>query len=312
MNVQEQKNFFQDELRRLEDQMTLVLTQMDDLDKAEPAHEEVTGTETMEEDPVICGEDDDQVEETTRYLGINPSKSSDDLKLNEDVAARIKAWLVRGFATKEEKEKLLSSVSKKGTINLEAPILNEEVLVDIFPKSLTRDNYFKEYQNLTGAALSNIATIFDSIVHDQEDPPERDTILDKLSCSVKLLSHLFFSLSSARKAFLLGKYDERIQKILKSTDPTTYLFGDNLKGVIDSSKAMEKVSKDLKPKVNQTARKNNFLNWKSPSVKKEVNRGGGRSYPRPGTSKTSQYPYRPRPYPAKSHYHQSQPQQSRR
>lgn len=36
----------------------------------------------------------------------------------------------------------------------------------IFPKSLTRDNYFKDYQDITDAALSNVASVFDNILHD--------------------------------------------------------------------------------------------------------------------------------------------------
>lgn len=153
--------------------------------------------------------------------------------------------------------------------------------MDILPKSLTRDNYFKDYQNLIGAVLSNVASIFDGILHDEEEPLKRDVILNKLSASMKLLCHLFFLITTARKAFLISKYEERVQKILRIIEPTTHLFGDNRKGVIDASKAMEKVSKDLKPRTTPHLHRKTSLNWKGHSTQKEMGRGSPR---RPTTS----------------------------
>lgn len=99
-------------------------------------------------------------------------------------------------------------------------------------------------------------------------PLDRDILLTKLSNAVKLLSHLFFFLTTARKSFLSGGYKEKVQKILKKLEPTTFLFGDNLRAVIDSSKVMEKVSKDLKPKQKVPFHQNQALNWKSSTVKR--------------------------------------------
>lgn len=79
------------------------------------------------------------------------------------------------------------------------------------------------------------------ILEDNKTAIDRKDLLKRLSDTVKLLSELFSSLTHVRKKFLLGKYDEKIQKTLKRVEPTTLLFGDNLKGLIESSKAIEKV-----------------------------------------------------------------------
>ncbi|XP_043472375.1 uncharacterized protein LOC122505029 [Leptopilina heterotoma] len=210
-------------------------------------------------------------DEADLFLGANPEIAAlAEIEIKEDLSARIKSWLAKGLASKEEKEKLLKIIPRKGNVNLEAPLLNDEILVDTNPKALTRDDFFKDYQNLTGSALSAVATVLDMIFKDAEDPLERDVILSNLSNAVKLLSHLFFSLNQARKSFIMGKYEDKIQKILKKVKSTSLLFGDNLKAVIESSKAMEKVSRDLKPKVKTSGKPNSSLNWKSSPVTREA------------------------------------------
>lgn len=217
--------------------------------------------------------------EAVRFLGVNPNGlATQEIELKEDVASRIESWILKGLTEKDEKESLLAAVPRKGQINLEASILNDEVLVDLQPRALARDDHFKDYQSLPGSALSAVSSILTCNLNDGNVPLERDVILENLSNSVKLLSHLFYSLTQARKTFLLGKYEERVQKILKKAEPTSYLFGDNLKAVIESSKTMEKVSKDLKPKTRLPLKQNsNSLNWKTPSTRREVGRGGYRN-----------------------------------
>ncbi|XP_043485192.1 uncharacterized protein LOC122513029 [Leptopilina heterotoma] len=252
-------------------------------------------------------------DEACIYLGDNPSNDTEDLILLESIANRLKSWTKKGIGKKEIKEELLSSIPRKGAVNLEAPILNEEVLVDIHPKSLIRDEFFRDYQNLTGAALASSSLVLSMILNDSQNPLEREDVLKKLSDTVKLLSELFFSLTTARKTFLLGRYEERVQKILKKVEPSALLFGDNLRSLIESSKAMERVSKELKPKQKYQSKPSTSsnLNWRSSTIRREVGRGS-HSYnrQRTTTSKPSGMPisFKQRT-PAKRYYTQSQPQQ---
>ncbi|XP_043472737.1 uncharacterized protein LOC122505292 [Leptopilina heterotoma] len=218
-------------------------------------------------------------DETDIFLGANPTTAnSSKINISDEISARLKSWLSKGLTEKEEKEKLIKLIARKGTIDLEAPSLNEEISVDLHPKALAKDDYFKDYQNFTGSALSATSYVLDMISNDMENPLDRELILSNVSSTVKLFS-------------------------------TTYLFGDNLRNVIESLKAMERVSKDLKPKTKAPLRQNNHLNWKSSSAKKEVGRTIFKSFhQRENTFKNN----RTKPYPAKRNYLLTQPNQNRR
>lgn len=182
----------------------------------------------------------DMEDEASRFLGNDPAVEPENLTLRNDVEVRIKSWIKTGMGKKETKEAILEKIPMKGQLNLEAPRLNEEIAVDLHPKAAARDEHFRDYQNLTGAALSSTATVLSQILSDADTPLDRESILNNLSLSVKILSDLFYSLTQARKTFLLGKYEEKIQKIFKKVEPTTMLFGDNLKGLLETSRAMER------------------------------------------------------------------------
>lgn len=91
-------------------------------------------------------------------------------------------------------------------------VLNEEIAVGLHQKMLTRDDYFKEYQNFTGAALSSAAILLSDILNDEEVPLVREDIFKNLSTTVRRLSDLFGHLTQARKILTVGRYDGKIQK----------------------------------------------------------------------------------------------------
>ncbi|XP_043462809.1 uncharacterized protein LOC122498881 [Leptopilina heterotoma] len=319
----DRKAAYKRRLKELETEMNSVFQDMEDLNKSHEEDSELTFEDVINHekstDKMAEPEESETVHENFEsdeaciYLGDNPSNDTEDLILLESIANRLKSWTKKGIGKKEIKEELLSSIPRKGAVNLEAPILNEEVLVDIHPKSLIRDEFFRDYQNLTGAALASSSLVLSMILNDSQNPLEREDVLKKLSDTVKLLSELFFSLTSARKTFLLGRYEERVQKILKKVEPSALLFGDNLRSLIESSKAMERVSKELKPKQKYQSKPSTSsnLNWRSSTIRREVGRGS-HSYnrQRTTTSKPSGMPisFKQRT-PAKRYYTQSQPQQ---
>lgn len=114
-------------------------------------------------------------------------QTDDFIELKEEIADRIKAWIKNGLPNKEKKENILKSIPGKGQMDLESPILNDEIVVDLHPKSLARDEYFRDYQNLTGSALSAASSVLNSIINDEEVALDRNVILKNLSATVKLL-----------------------------------------------------------------------------------------------------------------------------
>ena len=276
--------------------------------------------EIPEEEEML--EEAQEDDETTVFLGTNPADQvSDEIDVRKDVAERIYYWIKKGFTEKDEKEALLKNIPRKGQLNLEAPLLNEEISTLLQRKPRTKDEHFREYQNLTSAALSSNATalsilrtIFYRILSSAENFSERENILTLMSNSVKLLSDLFFQLTQVRKLFLAGHFDEDMQKALKNIEPIQWLFGDNLKATLENIKAVERVSKDLKLKGRQPLRNNQNLNSRNPSAQREVPRSGYRlPYQRQGTSRhdnsRQNNSNRQKPYPARRYYHQSQPHQ---
>ena len=163
-------------------------------------------------------------------------------------------------------------------------------------------------------ALSAISSVLSIILDVKEHPLDRSLILKNLSNAVKLLSDLFFLLTQAFLPLPRGrKFEDKIQKIFRKIEPTDYLFGDNLKSVIETSRAVEKASRELKPKTRTPLRQGNNLNWKSSSVKKDLGRGSYESHQSGSTtSRISSTFTRNKTHPAKSYYTQSQPQRNRR
>lgn len=183
--------------------------------------------------------------------------------------------------------------------------------MDLHPKALARDEHFKDYQEMSGSALAAVSSTLNDILCDSEEPIDSNVILDNLSSATKILSHLFYSLTESIKVFFLRKYDERIQKILKKSPPTTLLFGVNLRALIDSSKAMESVSKDLKTK-SWFYSEPKYLYWKSSAQKREVTRGSynqQRSYISKASNSNSRRRWKA---PTKKFYLKPQPQRNRR
>lgn len=187
-------------------------------------------------------------------------------------------------------------------VNLVAPEVNEEIFVDLHPKSLGRDEYFKDYQDLTGAALASVSSTLSRVLDDCLIPLSREEILKKLSSAVKLLSELFYSLSKERNIFLVGRYEERIQKSLKNVQPTSFLFSDNLKSLIETSKAMERVSKDLKIKSTKPQVRTNPLNWRSFNTSRPRTFTSNSRFTNNSTQSRG---------PAKRSYNQTQPHKNR-
>lgn len=262
-------------------------------------------------DQMEMNEVESQQDEAEEFLGIDPSvQQPPEISLRKEVADRIKFWCNKGIADKEEKLRLLAQIPRKGQLNLEAPVLNEEITADLLPRALAKDEHFRDYQNITGAALSSSSSVLSMILNDSQEPLDRQTLLTNLSNTVKLLSDLFFNLTQARKAFLVGRYDEKVQRILKTAQPTEWLFGDNLKTTLENAKALERITKELRFKPRPPLRAGNAaLNWKSSTARREGVQSSYKSSPAKFNRSATNNGYnRQRPYPTKKFYAQSQPQ----
>lgn len=133
---------------------------------------------------------------------------------------------------------------------MEVPLLNEKIMADLHPRALPKDKHFRKYHDVSGAALTMESRLLHMSLSDKSDPPniQREIYMKHLYASVKLQSELQFYLTKAKRSFIISKYQEKLQETLKNIEPTNWFFGDNLRLVVENSKAMEKVSKEMNPK----------------------------------------------------------------
>jgi len=228
-------------------------------------------------------------EETKKVLGEDPeSVKQKDIDLHPDLVSRWSKWIKEGLA-KETKSEVLAKYSRKGNLSLEAPTLNVEIAATLNEAGTKRDNLFIQEQNFAGTALAALGEAITMILKDEEEPIDRMKLLERLADTGKLLTQLYFQISSARRAFIAPVLTKQVKDLLQKTTPGIFLYGDKVGEVIKSAKSVEKLGKEIKiqkASVTSTAsKKPNFkytgrtLNWRGP-------------YSRPGTSnqgyKTSQ------------------------
>lgn len=193
------------------------------------------------------------------------------------------------------------------------PALNREASINLPSSALTRDNYYQSYQTSAGAIIVAASNAFVEIRDNLEPDPGRDSILENVSCIIKLASDLHHQLNMSRRFFLMGGYDDKIQKALKSVESTTLLFGDDMKAVIDFTDVNLKTYKKLVHSHETSTRKSSLpsttcktLNFRSSYTRRgEVRQGSQRCYNLRSRGSNSGRP-------TKSFYPQSQPQRSSR
>lgn len=266
-------------------------------------------------------------EEVKFYLGNNPENDKpEELNIKPQLGGRIQSWIRKGLS-KEELDTLLESIPRKGSINLEPPRLDDELL-SLHSSYLDRDGHFVDYSKLAAASLAATATVFNNIINDSEEAPVREITLGHLANAVQAQAQLVHVLTEARRTHIMNKYEEKAQKLLKNIAPTDQLFGGKIKEAVDNARALEKATKDLKPKLRKIFRPNqsSSLNWRSSASYRKVQPRPSQfkqqrpSGPRASTSRhnghnnnnsgSSSSSYKGKT-PAKRNYPQSQPQRNR-
>lgn len=250
-------------------------------------------------------EESDKADKPQFFMGSHPDESNvGDAEIISEVADRMKIWLKEGVSW-DEKSDILALVPRKHPIcNMEAPKLNEEIKLNIKEEAIKRDKYFYNYQNLLGSSLSLTAMALSMILNDKNEAIDRDLLLQYLSDAVKIEADLFHSWITARKVYITPAFDKKVKAVLDKAEPSEFLFGDNIKELINGVKTVEKIGKDLKTN-NKSSTPQNNLNWRSSPAWKGVNQGNQkpRNY---FTSRASRGKSYTRPYQQRT-YNQSQP-----
>ena len=203
-------------------------------------------------------------------LGDDPAANKQaELKLNADVASRVTNWTIKGLP-KELKESLLSKFPKKGDCYLEGPELNEEIAVTLNETAIKRDNHFKELHNVIGSALSASSSAVTMLIEEDGQGIDKNQLLERVLGSAQLLAELFYTVSVARRAYIIPGFEKKTKNLFEKTTTGKFLFGENLGEKVKEVLAVEKVGKELKTPVmtkKTPLRSPNALNFKSSTVR---------------------------------------------
>ncbi|XP_074099223.1 uncharacterized protein LOC141527564 [Cotesia typhae] len=249
-------------------------------------------------------------EDGLRIFGEEPARAEPELILHSSITNRWKNYLSEGMK-KEVKDGLLGKYPRKGKLSFEAPILNEEVAVNLKKSALKRDKYFCATQKLAGSALAALAPVIQSLVP-SKDPDSKEN-LERVWEAAKLLIEVQRSQTVARKACILPTLSKPYVSALEKRTTDDYLFGINLVEKVKEIKAIGKVGEEMKPSLPQKPLvAANSLNFKSSlSQKKSVPQTSGRTsiVRKPPTK---QQPSKQGTYPKSVQYrHQNQRSQNR-
>ncbi|XP_011858705.1 PREDICTED: uncharacterized protein LOC105556232 [Vollenhovia emeryi] len=179
-------------------------------------------------------------EETKKVLGIDPENAKQkEIDLHPDLVSRWAKWIKEGLP-KETKTEVLDKYDRKGTLSLDAPTLNAEIAATLNEAGTKRDNLFIQEQNLAGTALASLGEAISMILKDEEDPIDRLKLLERLADTGKLIAHLYFQISSARKAFIAPILTKQVKDLLQKTTPGEFLYGDKLGEVLGAPFKLER------------------------------------------------------------------------
>lgn len=166
------------------------------------------------------------------------------------------------------RKEIMKKFPRKENLHVEAPKFNPEILAFMSGVAKSRDKHFVVSQNGVGLAMIAIAKVI-LLILELEEGDISSTFLENLGNAGKLLVGLHYQHSIMRRAFILPGIEEKYRELLKKSDITEDLFGNELFKRLKHAKSLGKVVEDLTP--HQQAKKpmkmSNWGNRKNLSMK---------------------------------------------
>lgn len=197
-------------------------------------------------------------------LGEDPSISKSlSMSIHPTFLQRWKYWITNGVPEKDKQE-LLNKYTRPE--ELEAPVLNPEIIASLGESGGKRDSYRRETQLLAGSALTAIGAVL-TLCSQEEEAIDKMVILERLVDAAKIITILHHGQSECRKAFITPGLSKEVKTILQNTTLNKFLFGDNLGEKIKEGKALERMGQTLKVQTQEFSRPStsrHFLNFRGP------------------------------------------------
>lgn len=196
--------------------------------------------------------------------------------LHSELATRWSSYITEGLK-KELKVELLSKYPRASNCQLEAQILNPEVAATMQDAALKRDKYASEIQKIMGSAMLALGLGMSLMLNENEEGVDRMQLLQYLSDAGRLIAEAHYRGAITRRSFILPGVEKNIKEVLEKCKMDKYLFGEGLSEKVKSTKSIEKVAADIKPKQipkKAPVKTTESLNWKTPSSRVQWSRMG--------------------------------------
>jgi hypothetical protein len=132
---------------------------------------------------------------------------------------------------------------------LEPPEINEIVAQVMSGGNKNRDQTLCSSQKQLTTALSALGqaiTRMLDITHQNGSTELKESMLQFLGDSGRLLTHLFYTLTTLRRSLIFPLVNKEIKAVLEKTVPTGYLFGADLPEKIKDAKTLQAASSSIK------------------------------------------------------------------
>ncbi|KYM96657.1 hypothetical protein ALC62_12704 [Cyphomyrmex costatus] len=172
------------------------------------------------------------VEEWTNWMhkGLYEGEEEDEKKREEE--------------ENKQREVIMNKFPRKEGLFVEAPKLNPEILAYMSGTAKSKDKHFTAAQN----ALAMVAVAKSiSLILELEEGEISSKLLQNLGNAGKLMAGLHYQNSVMRRAFVIPGIDEKYRDLLRKSDITSDLFGEDLFKRLKHTKSLSKVVEELTP-----------------------------------------------------------------
>ncbi|CAG5109271.1 Protein of unknown function [Cotesia congregata] len=148
--------------------------------------------------------------------------------------------IVSSGLEKEAKTKLIDSYPNKGNCTLSAPVLNPELIPLLNKTAKSRDKYLTQNQDLCGRSLVALGQAISNIFNDDNNPVDKNELLQLLCDSSSLMCESMFQLGKSRRSQIYSCVDDKRKTVLEDSVTDEFRFGQDLSKRIKNSVTMEK------------------------------------------------------------------------
>ena len=247
-------------------------------------------------------------------LGADPSATQiTEFALHTALASRWTHYIANGLDSSEKLALKNKYSLPKNCPNLQAPILNSELVPALPVVVVKKDNHALSAQQQVGLALAPLGQALNILLTATPSQPE---LLSLVSDATKILTDSLYHMSKSRRHTVLPHLNKSAKETLLTSQTDTYLFGEALAERLKTAKALQKSGYDLKapppaPPTRTPRKKDAGANQKKPTtVGSSQSSSGNRYLNRTGPTRRQgeTRSYRGQP-PASSHtkYQRNQP-----